>query len=89
MNEELQGAYRKIIQVLVRYGQLDGNEARRRLDESKLMEFDDDAGREMFLHESPYYWGMALLHGKSNPHWYHDPALWPPPEDYYNISPEK
>jgi hypothetical protein len=38
----------------------------------------------ILFHETAYYWAMWLLH--DNPLWYLDPALWPPPKEYYEWS---
>ncbi len=39
------------------------------------------------LHEEPYYWAMCICHdrvlGDNRPDWFRDPALWPPPKEYF------
>ncbi len=51
MDDELQKAYNGIMQSFVRYGNVTESEARQLLDASKLLEFDDEVGREMFFME--------------------------------------
>jgi hypothetical protein len=60
-------------------------EARKLVDESKLCEPKTEPGINTLFHETAYYWAMHLLYGKDNPnnYWFHNPDLWPPPQDYY------
>jgi hypothetical protein len=70
----------EIIVCLVRFGKLSREKAEELLIESKLLNnIKEDS---VIFHEYPYYWAMQLLYGKSNPEWYLDQKLWPPPEDY-------
>jgi len=80
MDDKLQKYRNDIIQCLIRYGGLSEEEACQRLDESKLLKFEDEDEQELFYHEVPYYWAIGLLHGRNNPKWRLDPALWPPPK---------
>ncbi len=84
MDPEMETAYRGIVRTLVRYGGLSESEAQQRLSTSSVMDLDDDMARELFFHEEPYYWAMSILYGKTDPNWYHDPARWPSPTDYYD-----
>lgn len=85
MDPKLQDYYNGIVQCLIRYGGLEETEARRLVDESKLCEPKKEPGINMLFHELDYYWAMHLLYGRDDPenYWFHNPDLWPPPEDYY------
>ena len=70
-----------IVNCLVRYGGKTREEAERLVASSYIPEFlVEDVG--YVFHEIPYYWAMVLLYGRSNPQWYKDKKLWPPPHDY-------
>lgn len=75
----------EIVLCLIVYGELNEAAARQLLDESKhcspeVLVTDED--RAVLLQELPYFLAMELLHGRTNRHWYNDPALWPPPQEY-------
>ena len=82
MNAELQEYYEQIVQCLVVYGHLNEEDARQRIDSSRIFNFDqsDPDEVDLFTHEVPYYYAMSLLHG--NRDWIYDRKLWPPPRDY-------
>ncbi|NIW44566.1 MAG: hypothetical protein GWN14_07215 [candidate division Zixibacteria bacterium] len=84
-NAELLEYYRKdIIQCLIKYGGFEEKEAQQRIDESGLIpNLDDEVALSNFFHEEPYYWAMYLI--QDDPGWYHNPKLWPPPKDYYEM----
>jgi len=84
MDERLQRYCNLIVECLVHYGRLEESAAQHLVDESSLCAPKDELGRLYLYHEFAYYWAMMLLHAKSNPEWYLDPTLWPPPEDYYD-----
>lgn len=77
MDAEVQEFYEDIVACLVKYGNLEKEAAIRLVKTSNLKELD-----EMLFHEPPYYWAMHLLHAKTNPKWYLDPKLWPPPQEH-------
>lgn len=85
MDSELKNTCARIVQCLIRYGGLEEADARRLVDEARLCEAETEVARNMLLHETAYYWAMALLYGGGDPEdfWFHNPDLWPPPEDYY------
>ena len=70
----------EIIECLEKYCKLTKVEAEKLLSQSGLL--DDVVDDDVLFHETPYYWAMQLFHRKSNPRWFHDPNLWPPPDDY-------
>ncbi len=84
MDAKLQKYYDEIVRCLVRYGKLDEVQARSRIDDSKLFDFGNEIEQGLFFHEEPYYYAMALLHGRENPQWYNNRALWPPPKEYHS-----
>ena len=77
---ELQKYADMVVACLVKYGGLNESDARALVDELPII-FKPETQYERLLtfHEVPYYWAMELLFGKTNPSWYHDPKLWPPP----------
>jgi hypothetical protein len=85
MDAKLKGYYNRIVQCLIRYGRLEKAEAQRLVDESGICEPQKEPGINMLFHETAYYWAMHLLYGREDPgsYWFHDPNLWPPPDDYY------
>jgi hypothetical protein len=78
----LQDYYDDIVHCLIYYGGLSEAAARQRLDASNLFAFENEVERAFFFHEEPYYYAMGLLHGRTNPWWHLDSALWPPPQSY-------
>lgn len=85
MDRKLQDYRDGIVYCLVQYGGLEESEAKRLVDESKLCEPRTKEGVNTLFHETYYFWAMHLLHGRGDPdhYWFHNPDLWPPPEDYY------
>ncbi len=70
-----------IVNCLVRYAGKTRKEAERLVASSYIPKFFNDDACYVFR-EVPYYWAMTLLYGRSNPQWYKDEKLWPPPSDY-------
>lgn len=85
MDTELQEYYCDIIDCLIKYGATEEAQARYLVNHSGLFDIKSEWDRINLLHELPYYWAMDLLHAADNPEWYHDPALWPPPQDNYDL----
>ncbi len=82
--ENLIEEYRRdIIRCLQRYGNLSHVEAGALLERSKLL--DGVTEESAIFHELPYFWAMHLLYAETKPDWYHDPNLWPPPQDYIDM----
>ncbi len=81
--KDLLAEYRKgIIDCLTKYGGLTESSARELLDNSKLLS-DVTKDDDMLFHEYPYFWAMNLLYSKTDPNWFQDPKLWPPPAEYF------
>lgn len=78
--KELERYKQEISQCLVRYGDLSEVEANQIVESDSLFEVKNDTQLFLIFHEEPYYWAMMMLHAESNPLWYQDPTLWPPPE---------
>ena len=72
----------ELVGCLVRYGGLTEPAARSRVDDSRMCEVACEIDRALLLHETPYYWAMSLLYARTNPRWFDDRALWPPPDEY-------
>jgi hypothetical protein len=82
MDAEIEAFHAELIACVVRYGGTDEVTARVLVDESAMCRVSDEDDRAALMHETPYYWAMSLLHARTNPQWFHDRALWPPPADY-------
>ena len=80
---ELQEYKQEIFLCLVRYGGLSEEEARQKVNTDSLFELKNEMKLMLIFHEEPYYWAMGMLYGRSNPLWYKDPELWPPPAEYF------
>lgn len=85
MDDKLEKYCKRIVMCLVHYGGLEETEAWQLLNESKICEVRSEMDRDMLFHELAYYWAMMLLYAERNPKWYLDSALWPPPEEYYDL----
>ena len=72
--------HEEIIECLIKYGSLTQTDAQTLLEKSRLLKNIDE--NSIVFHEYPYYWAMHLLYAKSDPQWYLNPKLWPPPSDY-------
>ncbi len=77
---KIQVYYDEIVRCLMQYGNIPQDEAQRLVEHSRILEYDNERGRTLIFHEVPYYYAMELLYGHTNPQWYKDPALWPPPD---------
>ena len=76
---EIQVYHNEIVRCLVQYGGLPEDEAQHLVERSRVLEYDTEMGRSLIFHEIPYYYAMELLYGRTNPQWYKNPTLWPPP----------
>lgn len=74
--------YTGIIECLVKYGQLSEIEAKSLLEQSKLFDGVGEDDDSIIYHEYPYFWAMNLMYRETNPTWWSDPKLWPPPDEY-------
>lgn len=78
--EDLLEHYNEIVKFLIKYGNMQNDEAHQKIIQSKLF---DDLDREnaalYILHEEPYYWAMTMI--QDDPEWFRDPKLWPPPRE--------
>jgi len=86
--EELHDYCEEIIWCLMRFGNMDEAEAKRRLDESGQCAPENNktlGERATLMHEYPYFWAMEIVHGKRDPQWFNNRelALWPPPKEYF------
>lgn len=82
MDPELEAFQAELIACVARYGGLDAASARERVDASGVCTVANEDDLALLLHETPYYWAMSLLHARTNPRWFDDRALWPPPAEY-------
>lgn len=81
--EDLEKYHDEIVFFLQKYGNLNKVSAEKLLKKSNILpNLDDDADTGVFFHEEPYYWAMTLI--QTEPKWYKNPDLWPPPEDRYD-----
>ena len=80
---ELEHFFDMLAFLLVEHGGMRREEAEQIVYEDGNYKADTPMARMMLLHELPYHWAMSRLNrGRRSP-WYHDPALWPPPADWF------
>jgi len=79
---EMQEYRDMVVACLVKYGGLSESDARLMVvNDPILSKAQSEMQRLMIFHEVPYSEAMSMLYGKSNPKWYKDPKLWPPPPE--------
>ena len=79
-DSQLQEYREMVVACLIKYGGLNETDAHLMVvNDPILSKAQTEMERLMIFHEEPYYQAMSLLYGKSNPSWYKDPKLWPPP----------
>ena len=84
--EELESYKREVKLCLVRYGGLSEASATQMVDTDDFFDVNDETNLMLIFHEYPYYWAMTMLHAQSDPLWYKNPRLWPPPDEYFEWS---
>lgn len=80
---ELEEFYDMLAFLLVEHGGMSREDAERVAYRDVSVEARTPMARMMLLHETPYYWAMVHLHGHDEQIWYHDPALWLPPANWF------
>jgi hypothetical protein len=77
---ELHEYIEAVVACLMKYGGLNEPDAREVIEKYPIIFIPQtETDRLLLFHEEPYYWAMSTIYGKSNPQWYNDAKLWPPP----------
>jgi len=67
--------------MLVKLGPMSREDAKAIVESDLTFNPTTNLARMLVLHETPYYWAMAHLHGREQPPWYKQPGNWPPPPE--------
>lgn len=84
VEKELEEFRKLVLHCLIKYGNLEKETAETMMNNAYFFaNLENPAALIYLFHEEPYYWAMTLI--KTDPYWYKDPKLWPPPEDRYEL----